>query len=159
MKLLVMAAMIGLSPLAISGAAQAQAAAAGSVPNTFDRPAQAAPARIPTPAPAPELEATLSEPANAQSEEVLRTVIASAQAGTIDYALIDTALAARMREQEPRILPLLRSFGAVLAVDFVGSQEGADQFVVTFANATTEWVIGFNDAGKIDALLFRPVQS
>lgn len=155
MKLLVLAAAIS-APLFIAGAAQAQAAA-GSVPNTFDRAAPAAPARLP--APAPDAEPTLTEPANPQSEEVLRTVIASAQAGTIDYTLIDTGLAARMREQEARILPLLRSFGAVLAVDFVGSQEGADQFVVTFANATTEWVIGFNDAGKIDALLFRPVQS
>lgn len=152
MKLLVLAAAIS-APLLFAGAAQAQVAA-GSVPNTFDR---AAPA-VPAPTPAPAAPAPLGEPANPQSEEVLRTVIAAAQAGSIDYALIDPGLADRMREQEARILPLLRSFGTVQAVDFVGSQEGADQFVVTFANAVTQWVIGFNDAGKIDALLFRPAQ-
>lgn len=152
MKLLVLAAAIS-APLLFAGAAQAQVAA-GSVPNTFDR---AAPA-VPAPTPAPAAPAPLGEPANPRSEEVLRTVIAAAQAGSIDYALIDPGLADRMREQEARILPLLRSFGTVQAVDFVGSQEGADQFVVTFANAVTQWVIGFNDAGKIDALLFRPAQ-
>ena len=47
--------------------------------------------------------------------------------------------------------------GAVQAVDFVGSQDGADLFAVTFANAATQWVIGFQD-GKVAALLFRPAQ-
>lgn len=153
MKSLVLAAALGLAaPLALSGAAQAQVAA-GSVPNGFDAPAAAA-----TPAPAPATVPPVTAPNNPQAEETLRTVIANAQAGTIDYSLLDEALIARMREQEPRILPLIRSFGAVQAVDFVGSQNGADLFAVTFANAATHWVIGFDDAGKVDALLFRPAQ-
>lgn len=157
MKLLVLAAAVGLTSITAPVAVQAQVAA-GSVPNSFDAPAGVqtpAPAATPRPAPI----APAAEPANPQSEDTLRTVIQNAQAGAIDYSLMEDGLVARMREQEPRVLPLIRSFGAVQAVDFVGSQEGADMFVVTFANAVTQWVIGFNDAGKIDALLFRPAQA
>jgi anthranilate synthase component 2 len=57
---------------------------------------------------------------------------------------------------EPLPAPLIVGFGPVLAVDFVGNQNGADLFAVIFANAATEWVIGFNEAGKVAALLFRP---
>lgn len=156
MKLLVLAAAVGLTTITAPAAVQAQVAA-GSVPNSFDSPAR--PSNTPAPAaPRPAPIAPATEPANPQSEDTLRTVIQNAQAGTIDYSLMEEGLVTRMREQEPRVLPLIRSFGAVRAVDFVGSQEGADMFVVTFDNAATQWVIGFNDAGKIDALLFRPAQ-
>ncbi|WP_291836419.1 hypothetical protein [Brevundimonas sp.] len=145
MKLLVLAALIGLSPVA----AQAQVAA-GSVPNTFDGSAQT-PARAPAPIP------PVTAPANPKAEETLRAIIAGAQSGAIDYALMTDDLASKVREQEAQVLPLIRGFGAVQAVDFVGSQEGADLFAVTFANAATQWVIGFQD-GKVAALLFRPAQ-
>lgn len=146
MKLLVLAALIGLAP----ATAQAQVAA-GNVPNTFERPTTAAPA------PAAPAIPPVTAPANANSEEALRTIIAGAQAGTIDYSLMTTDLAARVREQEAQLLPVIRGFGAVQAVDFVGSQNGADLFVVTFATAATQWVIGFQD-DKVAALLFRPAQ-
>jgi len=149
MKLLVLAALIGLAP----ATAQAQVAA-GSVPNTFDRPAQGAPAA--TPAPAPTIP-PVTAPANARSEETLRTIIAGAQAGTLDYSLMTDDLAARVRAQEAQLLPIIRGFGTVQAVDFVGSQNGADLFAVTFATAATEWVIGFQN-DKVAALLFRPAQ-
>jgi hypothetical protein len=149
MKSLALAALIGLAaPLVLSGAAQAQVAA-GSVPNTFERPAQAAP----TPAPVP----PVTMPINARSEEVLRTFIAGAQAGTIDYALMTEDLAAKVREQEAQLTPIIRGFGPVQAVDFVGAQNGADLFVVTFSNQATQWVIGF-EGDKVAALLFRPAQ-
>lgn len=155
MKLLVLAAVIGLIP----AAAQAQAAA-GNLPNTFERPAAGAqaatPAPTPAPAPAPAPERSTT-PANAQSEETLRTLIAGAQNGTMDYALMTDDLASKVREQEAQLTPLIRGFGAVQAVDFVGSQNGADLFVVTFASAATEWVIGFQ-GDKVAALLFRPAQ-
>jgi hypothetical protein len=97
-------------------------------------------------------------PANPRSETVLRDIIAGAQAGTVDYALMTDDLAGKMREQEASIIPLIAGFGPVQAVDFVGSQNGADLFAVTFANAATQWVIGFNEAGKVAALLFRPAE-
>lgn len=146
MKLLVLAALIGLAP----ATAQAQVAA-GSVPNTFDRSAPAAPA--PAPAPVP----TATTPANPRAEETLRTLIAGAQAGGFDYSLMTADLASKVREQETQVVSLIRGFGPVQAVDFVGSQNGADLFAVVFTNASTQWVIGFQD-DKVAALLFRPAQ-
>ena len=141
MKPLLIAAALLLLP----AAAQAQVAAA-SMPNSFDAP----PPRAATPA-AP-------APANPRAEEVLREIIAGAQAGTIDYALMSDDLAGKVREQEAAIQPLIVGFGPVQAVDFVGSQNGADLFAVTFTNAATQWVIGFNEADKVAALLFRPAE-
>ena len=138
--------LIATALLLLPAGAQAQVAAA-SMPNSFDGPARVAPATVPAATPAP---------ANSRSEAVLRDIIAGAQAGTIDYALMSDDLAARVREQEATIQPLIAGFGPVQAVDFVGSQNGADLFAVIFANAATEWVIGFNEADKIAALLFRP---
>lgn len=152
--------------LALPSAAFAQVAA-GSVPNPFDRPAgapapSARPATpapsAPAPAPAP-AEATLSPtPANAASEETLRTVIASLQAGTPDYSLMTTDLATQMRTREATILPLIKGFGTIQSFDFAGSRNEADVFVVNFASAETEWFIGMDDDGKVAALLFRPAQ-
>lgn len=137
------------------GAALAQVAA-GAMPNSFDRPAQAAPQPAPAPAPAPALSPT---PANAESENILRGLIAGLQAGTPDYGVMSTDLADKVREQAPAIKTLLESLGAVQAVDFAGSRNGADLYVVNFANAQTDWIIGVNEAGKVAALLFRPSEA
>ncbi|WIY69491.1 hypothetical protein KB221_00350 [Aquidulcibacter paucihalophilus] len=147
MKPLLIAAALLLLP----AAAQAQVAA-GSMPNSFDAPgaARAAPAAAPVAAP--------PTPVNARSEDVLREIIAGAQAGTINYALMTDDLAARIRAQETAIRPLIAGFGPVQAVDFVGSQDGADLFAVTFSNAATQWVIAFNETDKVAALLFRPAE-
>ena len=139
--------------LLVPAAAHAQVAA-GALPNTFDDPAaRTAPA---TPAPAPA--ATSAEPAHPESENILRTLLASAQAGAMDYALMTDDLAGKVRAQEAAIKPVIDGFGALVAVDFVSSRERNDLFSVTFANAATEWVIGVNDDGKVAALLFRPAQ-
>jgi hypothetical protein len=155
MKPFLIAAALMLAP----AAAQAQVAA-GAMPNTFDRPAQAAPVRpapapAATPAPAPALSTT---PANAASEGALRAFIAGGQAGTIDYSAMTENLGAQMRQQEATILPLFQQFGALQAVDFVGSQEEFDLFAVVFANAATQWVVSLTDDGKISALQFRPAE-
>ena len=147
MKSLLIAAALVLAP----AAAHAQVAAA-ALPNTFDRPVQTA--SVPA---APALGAAPA-PADARSEATLRAIIAGAQAGALDYTLLTDDLAGKVREQEAALTPLIRSFGAVQTVEFVGSQEGADLFGVIFANAPTQWVIGFNAEGKVAALLFRPVQ-
>jgi len=144
MKPLLIAAALLLLP----AGARAQVAAA-SMPNSFDGPVRVAPVAAPVAAPAP---------ANSRAEAVLRDIIAGAQAGTIDYAVMTEDLAGKVREQEASIQPLIVGFGPVQAVDFVGSQNGADLFAVIFANAATEWVIGFNEADKVAALLFRPAE-
>jgi hypothetical protein len=152
MKPILIAAALLLLPAAAPTAALAQVAA-GSMPNSFDPPARAARA-----APAPTMPGVPPTPANARSEDVLREIIAGAQAGTINYALMTDDLATRIRAQEAAIRPLIEGFGPVQAVDFIGSQDGADLFAVTFSNAATQWVIGFNEADKVAALLFRPAQ-
>lgn len=149
MKPLFIAAALLFAPVA----AQAQVAA-GTVPNTFDRPAQAAPAQA---APVQAIPSAPT-PVNARSAEVLREIIAGAQAGAIDYSLMTDDLAAKVREQEAQIQPLIQGFGLVQAVDFVGAQDGADLYAVVFANAATQWVIGFNETDKVAALLFRPAE-
>ena len=149
MKPLLIAAALLLVPAAAATTASAQVAAA-TMPNSFDAPARAARAAPAIPA--------ASTPANPRSEDVLREIIAGAQAGAIDYALMTDDLAARLRPQEATIRPLIEGFGPVQAVDFMGSQDGADLFAVTFSNAATQWVIGFNEADKVAALLFRPAE-
>lgn len=151
--------LIAAALLFLPAAAQAQVAA-GSMPNSFDAPgaARPAPASAPAPAPAAAPVAALPTPVNARSEDVLREIIAGAQAGTINYALMTDDLAARIRAQETAIRPLIAGFGPVQAVDFVGSQDGADLFAVTFSTAATQWVIAFNETDKVAALLFRPAE-
>ena len=144
--------LIAAALLFLPAAAQAQVAA-GTMPNSFDNPAGAA-----QPAPAPAPVAAPATPVNARSEDVLREIIAGAQAGTINYALMTDDLAGRLRSQEAAIRPLIAGFGPVQAVDFVGSQDGADLFAVTFSNAATQWVIAFNETDKVAALLFRPAE-
>ena len=136
--------LIAAAQLLLPAGARAQVAAA-SMPNSFDGPVRVAPVAAPA-------------PANPRAEAVLRDIIAGAQAGTIDYAVMTEDLAGKVREQEATIQPLIAGFGPVQAVDFVGSQNGADLFAVVFANAATEWVIGFNEADKVAALLFRPAE-
>lgn len=149
-----------VSALAQSAGAQAQptttGAAAGSVPNSFDGPAsaQARPAR-PLPAPAPAAPVAQA-PDIARSEEALRSVIAAAQGPGFDYAVFTPNLATQIRQQSPQVTPLLKSFGAVDAVDYLRQEGEAQLFRVTFDNRVTEWVIGFDDDDRIAALLFRP---
>lgn len=145
--------------LALPSAALAQVAA-GSVPNTFDRPAEAPSAAPQAPAPAPQAaaEPLSPTPANVASEEALRTIISGLQAGTPDYSLLTDDLATQLRAQAPTILPLMQGFGAIQSFDFAGSRSGADLFVINFANAQTEWIVGMDEGGKVAALLFRPAE-
>ncbi len=148
--------LIAAALLLVPAAAQAQVAAA-AIPNSFDRPASQAAQAAPAPA-APVAAAVSTTPVNPRSEEVLREIIAGGQAGALPYALMTDDLAAKVREQQAAVLPILQGFGAIQALDFAGSQEGADLYAVTFATAATQWIIGLNDAGKVDALLFRPAE-
>ena len=141
-----------------SAGAQAQptttGAAAGSVPNSFDGPAPAQ-ARPTRPAPAPAAPVAQA-PDIARSEEALRSVIAAGQGSGFDYSVFTPNLATQIRQQSPQVTPLLKSFGAVDAVDYLRQEGEAQLFRVTFDNRVTEWVIGFDDDDRIAALLFRP---
>ncbi len=135
------------------------------MPNTFDDPnarpqAAAAPAPAAAPQTAPQAAPAelSSEPANAASEETLRTVIAELQAGSVDYSRMTDDIAAAVREQEAAVTPVVQGFGDLVSVAFVGSRDGIDLFNVIFANAETQWMIGLSPEGKVSALLFRPAQ-
>ena len=152
MKTLLFAAALVIAAPAV---AQAQVAA-GALPNTFDGPA---PARAtPAAAPATPTAEVAATPANAASEPTLRALIAGMQAGTLDYALMTDDLAGKVREQEATVTSLIQDFGALQSLTFAGAQGGADLFAVSFAEVETQWVIGFNEAGKVAVLLFRPAQ-
>ncbi|MBU3969284.1 MAG: hypothetical protein KKG54_00635, partial [Alphaproteobacteria bacterium] len=115
--------LIAAALLLVPAAAQAQVAA-GSLPNSFDAPARPASAAAPVRA-APPAAPAATAPANPRAEEVLREIIAGAQAGSINYALMTDDLAGKVREQETAIQPLISGFGPVQAVDFLGAQNGA----------------------------------
>lgn len=157
MKPLLIAAALLLAP----AAAHAQVAA-GSMPNTFDDPVARVAAAAPAPRTAPQAgpaQAPISpERANEASEETLRTLIAEMQAGEPDYSRMTDTIAAAVREQSAAMRPVIDGFGALVTVDFMGSQNDIDVFNVTFANAATQWLIGINPEGKISALLFRPAE-
>lgn len=134
-------------------------AAAGAVPNAFDRPAQSAtPQARPAPsAPAPT--GAAQAPDIARSEEALRAVIAAAQRTGFDYADFTTGLGTQIRQQEAQVIPLIKGFGAIKTVQYVRQEGEAQMFKVTFDNQVTEWMIGFDAEDKIAALLFRPAES
>ena len=134
-------------------------AAAGAVPNAFDRPAQSAtPQARPAPA-APAPTAAAQAPDIARSEEALRAVIAAAQGAGFDYADFTTGLGTQIRQQEAQVIPLIKGFGAIKTVEYVRQEGEAQMFKVTFDNQVTEWMIGFDAEDKIAALLFRPAES
>lgn len=134
-------------------------AAAGAVPNAFDRPAQTAtPQARPAPA-APAATAAAQAPDIARSEEALRAVIAAAQGTGFDYSDFTTNLGAQIRQQEAQMAPLIKGFGAVKTVEYVKQEGEAQMFKVTFDNQVTEWLIGFDADDTIAALLFRPAES
>ena len=150
--------------LVLPVAASAQSlGVAGTLPNTFDRPtSQAAPTQ---PAP-PVANVTIpsgatvtvpSDPAKvAAAETALKATIAAMQAGAPNYDDMTPDLAAKVREQTAMVTPLIHGFGALNGVSHVATQDGAELFLVMFANAPTQWIIGLTPEGKINALLFRP---
>lgn len=134
-------------------------AAAGAVPNAFDRPAQSATTQArPAPA-APAPAGAAQAPDIARSEEALRAVIAAAQGTGFDYADFTIGLGTQIRQQEAQVIPLIKGFGAVKTVEYVKQEGEAQMFKVTFDNQVTEWLIGFDAEDKIAALLFRPAES
>ena len=153
-----------LKTLALAAALLAPApvlaqAAAGSVPNSFDAPAAQA-----TPAPQRPVQAPVQAPAAAstdvaEAEAALRGVIVAIQGPGPDYSAFTQNLAAQIRQQADQVTPLIKSFGALRSVEHVRPEGQAQLFRVTFDNQATEWVIGFDDDGKIAALLFRPAEA
>jgi len=122
--------------------------AAATLPNTFDSPVAPAPA-MPAAPTAPPTEVAVAE-------ATLKVVIEQVRAGTLDPTMYTPGLAARLQGQLATMQPLLNSFGELLTIEAQGTRDGTGQFLVTFEEAATQWVIGLDDQGLIAALLFRP---
>lgn len=164
MKTLIAAAVLALiaQPVAAqtAPAPRPAAAAAATLPNAFDNPAPPAGDRVRTATP----DMTAAMPAQAaevgpdvkRAEDALRAVVAGVQGDTLDYAMFSENLAARIRSQAATIGPLIKGFGGLTDVVYVGQEQGAELFALDFANARTQWIIGFNAEDEIALLLFRP---
>ena len=120
--------------------------AAATLPNTFDRPAAPqAPA-----APGPQVsDAEMADAA-------LRSVIAQLKAGDIQEAMFTPDLGQRLNSQMTTFAPLVQGFGELQTIESSGVDDGVAQYLVTFDNAATQWLIGLEEGGLIAALLFRP---
>jgi hypothetical protein len=151
MKTLMLALALAVAPAAVvAQTAPSPVGAAATIPNTFDGPAARAAPVATTAAPAAQA------PDIARAEAALRSVITAAQGVGFDYTAFTPDLATKIREQEAVVTPLLKGFGALQTVAYVGQENGADMFAVTFASQATQWIIGFDDEDRIAALLFRP---
>lgn len=125
--------------------------AAATLPNTFDSPtAPVAPAvRLPA--------APGGQVSDAQmAEAALRAVIEQLKAGDIQEALFTPDLGRRMNSQMTTFSPLVQGFGDLQTIEPSGVDDGVAQYLVTFDNAATQWLIGLEEGGLIAALLFRP---
>lgn len=133
-------------------------AAAATLPNTFDNPPAATPVRTQAPAAPlpPRAEAAELGPDVKRADDALRAVVAGIQGDTLDYAMFSDNLATRIRGQAATIGPLIKGFGELQEVIYVGQEQGAELFALDFANARTQWIIGFNAEDQIALLLFRP---
>lgn len=150
-----------LALAALAGPALAQATppaqlaprggAAATLPNTFDSPtAPAAPAARPIATPG-------SQVSDAQmAEAALRSVIEQLKVGDLQEAMFTPDLGRRLNSQMTTFSPLVRGFGELQTIEPSGVEDGVAQYVVTFDNAATQWLIGLEDGGLIAALLFRP---
>jgi hypothetical protein len=92
----------------------------------------------------------------ARAETALRVQIAGLQAGTPAYDAMTPGLAEAVRPQAAQVVQIINSLGALQAIRHVGVENGAELFLVTFAAAPTQWIVGLDEEGHVGALLFRP---
>lgn len=143
MKTLASIAFVGALLVAGSAAAQ-EAVAAGRIQNTFEGRGGVTPV-------APQR--TTADP---RAEPAIRAFVGGLQTGAVDWSVFTDNMAEQIRPQEAAAAEAVKGLGALESVEWLEHREGADLFLVRFAEADTQWVIGFDQAGKIGLLLFRP---
>lgn len=92
----------------------------------------------------------------ARAEAALRAQIAALQAGTPAYDGMTPGLADAVRPQAAQVVQIIASLGALQSIQHAGVENGAELFLVTFAAAPTQWIVGLDEEGRVGALLFRP---
>jgi hypothetical protein len=90
----------------------------------------------------------------AGSEEALRKLLAGVAKGAPDYAILEPALAERIKPNLAQPQADLAARGAVTGMKFrMGDEKGRDTFDVAFANGKPmAWVIGRNAQGLVNQL-------
>lgn len=161
MKTALIASLLLLAPAPVL--AQSSGAAAGAVPNSFDGPAAQATTPAPRPAPQPSGPPAPTAPAAsaadiAKGEAALRDIIGDIQGAGLDYSVFTENLATQIRQQSAQVTPLIKSFGDLREIEHQSAEGQAQLYRATFENQVTEWLIGFDEDGKIAALLFRPAE-
>src|ERR1700728_2847889 len=91
------------------------------------------------------------------TEKVLRKVIGELQQAAPDYDQMEPALQQALRQHLQETVNLLKHVGAMQRIECVGNQGGIDFYRVTFEHGTITWLIGLSPAGKIGALVLRPM--
>ncbi|HEV2081465.1 MAG TPA: hypothetical protein VGR32_03320 [Brevundimonas sp.] len=128
-----------------AAAAQEETVAAGRIQNTFDANGRPTPRATPA-----------RTEADVRSEPAIRAFVGGLQTGTVDWSVFTPNVVEQLRPAEAQMSEAVRGLGALESVEFFQHRDGADLFLVRFAEADTQWIIGFDEAGKIAALMFRP---
>jgi hypothetical protein len=90
-----------------------------------------------------------------QLEQRLRKVIGELQSGQPDLNDMEPLLKITVQQQLPNVTARLKSLGSVTAVQYVGPQNNAEVFQVTFQQGMTAWMIQTAPNGKLSALWFN----
>src|SRR5690606_5303786 len=90
------------------------------------------------------------------AEHTLRDTIAAIQAGEPNYDRMVPQLAEAVRQQSAAMGSQMAALGAVTAIEHQAEpQAGAHQFLVTFENGQSTWLISVNAEDKIQGLFVR----
>jgi hypothetical protein len=93
------------------------------------------------------------------TEAAVRQHIEAARAGKPLYDTMVPPLAAAVKAQLPMVQSRLAQLGALKSIEFKGVlPNGLDNYLVTYENGATEYIIGLQPDGKTAALGMRPVQ-
>ena len=93
------------------------------------------------------------------TEVVLRQHIEAIRAGKPLYDTMAPGLAAAVKAQLPTVQTRMAQVGALKSIEFKSvTPNGLDQYLVTYENGSTEYVIGLLPDGKTGTLGMRPVQ-
>ena len=93
------------------------------------------------------------------TEAALRQHIEAIGAGKPLYDMMVPTLAAAVKTQLPVVQGRMTQLGAIRTIAFKAvTQNGLDNFVVTYENGPAEYIIGLLPDGKAASLVMRPAQ-
>ncbi len=94
----------------------------------------------------------------ASAEAALRKTIAAFVASKPNLEDMDAPLADAVKQQSATLSTMLAGWGALKAIDYTGWNAQSDvwAFRASFASGQAQCLIGFDKAGKIQTLWFKP---